>query len=239
MEFYIGLTRLGFKIVDIVVILLFLWIIYLMIKRVFVNKKNDEKLGIKTTGTRSWGRGSLYNRTESTPYLALKSLSEKYTMNSGDNLVDFGSGKGRVAIYLHDKYGIPVTGIELNDLTYNEAIENVNSYVDKKGSSKYEVRIEKEYAEKYKIKPNENKFFFFNPFDVSIFEKVVKNIIDNAIENNKEVEIILYYPLSSYQDYLTQKTPFKLHEEISASGSIGFREKFLVYKFNPSLIKNM
>lgn len=203
--------------------------------RDFWNKKYDKGLNIKTTGLRSWGKGSLYNRTESTPYLALNSLIEKYSMLPTDGLVDFGCGKGRVAIFLHHNYEILTTGIELNDLTYDEAVVNVENYstlnnIDVNDSK---VKIEKEYAEKYIIKENENKFFFFNPFDVSIFEKVISNIIEDSIYSNKEVELIVYYPIKSYRDFLENDTPFQLSRKIKAQGSIGFKEKFLIYKFNP------
>lgn len=222
-----------YNIFSIAAIILAVYYSIIITMRIVANKRYDESFGINTRGLRSWGRGSLYNRTESTPYLALNSFSEEYKMNSNDNLVDFGCGKGRVAIYIHDKYKIPVTGIELNELTYKDALENVSSYVDVQGNSKVEVKIEKEYAEKYEIKKDENKFFFFNPFDVSIFEKVVHNIVKSAKEHHKEVEIILYYPISEYRNFLNKETPFELKNEIKAKGSIGFTEKFLIYKFNP------
>lgn len=199
------------------------------------SKKYDNKLNVVTTGLRSWGKGSLYNRTESTPYLALIGFSKKYSMSPKDGLVDFGCGKGRVAIFLHDKYKVPTTGIELNDLTFDEATENVESYLKANNANSVNsgIKIEKEYAEEYVIKKHENKFFFFNPFDVSIFKKVVSNIIEDAIYSNKEVELIVYYPIKSYREFLENNTQFKLSNKIVAQGAIGFTEKFLIYTFNP------
>lgn len=222
------------SIISIIIILLFLHSVYLLIRRRNANIRYDKMFGIDTRGLRDWSKGKLYNRTESTPYLALSSLTKRYKINPKDGLVDFGCGKGRVAIYLHDKYKIPVTGIELNNLTYNEAVKNVESYLDKHEMiNEGTLQIKQDYAEDYKIKENENKFFFFNPFDVSIFKKVVNNIIKDAEENNKEVEIILYYPLRSYMKFLRKETPLQLVQRIRASGSIGHREKFLIYKFTP------
>lgn len=218
---------------SIIIILLFAYVVCLMVNRMLVNKRYDRKFEINTGGTRSWGRGSLYNRTESTPYLALSSFSSKYRMSNNDNLVDFGSGRSRVAIYMHNRFRMTVTGVELNDLTYKEAIVNVNSYLSKYRYIKKELNIEKEYAEKYEIKEEDNKFFFFNPFDVSIFEKVVSNIIDSSAEYNKEVELILYYPLGEYKEFLLEETPFILDQEIKPSGAIGFTEKFLIYRLTP------
>lgn len=220
-------------IIDVIRIALICFLIYnifALIARNSVNKKYDEKFNIKTTGTRSWGRKSLYNRTESTPYMALHHFSKSYEFSKEDHLVDFGCGKGRVAIFISSMFKIPVTAIELNDLTYEELENNVNS-----SNFENDVILVKEYAEKYSIKKDENKFFFFNPFDISIFKKIVENIIKDSIKNQKEVEIILYYPLGSYKKFLKKDTPFKFHEKINVSGSIGFKEKFLIYKFNPNV----
>lgn len=222
------------SILSIIVIVLFLYCVYLLMRRGISSIRYDKMYGINTRGLRNWDKDKVYNRTESTPYPALNSFVKKYKMNDGDGLVDFGCGKGRVAIYLHHEYNISVTGVELNDLTYNEALKNVESYLSKQGKLNDDtLKIEQEYAEDYRIKENENKFFFFNPFHISIFKKVVHNILADAKESNKEVEIILYYPLKSYRRFLEEGTPFKLVQEISAAGSIGYREKFLIYKLTP------
>lgn len=204
--------------------------------RLVADRKYDSKLAIHTTGIRDWDKDKIYNRTESTPYLALNSFANKYKMSPEDSLVDFGCGKGRVAIFMHNKLNINVTGIELNELTYDEAIDNIKIYSNKYPDLNKDLYIGKEYAQKYQIKENENKFFFFNPFDVSIFTEVVSNIIHNSNKYNKEVEIILYYPLSSYKHFLNSKTPFILTNKISAKCSIGFKEKFLIYKYTPEII---
>lgn len=186
------------------------------------NKRCDKRLNVNTRGLRSWGRKSLYNRTESTPYLALHDFLKEYKFSKTDHLVDFGCGKGRVAIFFNKKCLVPVTGIELNDLTYEELKNNVES--SKAGS----VVLRKEKAEEYKIADNENKFFFFNPFSSIIFKHVVKNIVEDARNKNKDIEIILYYPLQSYKEIL--EDDFEVLKEIKVRGSIGYREKFLIYK---------
>ena len=214
-------------------ILSLIYIFVLVFRRIDENKRYDKRLGVSTTGVRSWDNSKVYNRTESTPYSALRSLVKEYKVNSDDSIVDFGSGKGRVAIFLHNKYRVAVTGIEANELTYDEAVENVKSYCDKFSYIDHELKVEKEYAEEYAIKERENKFFFFNPFDVSIFEKVIDNIVVNSNDLNKEVEVILYFPIDEYVAYL-EEAKFTLIKKIKFPGSIGPREKFLIYRFNPS-----
>lgn len=209
----------------------YLYIIFLIIQRFYVNKRYDKKLGIKTRGYRDWDKSGLYNRTESTPYLALKSFVEKYSnIKEGDELVDYGSGRGRVAIYLHNQLCIPTTGIEANELTYNEAKDNTESYLKLTGKQDVKICIEKEYAENYVINEHQNKFFFFNPFSVEIFKKVVENITNNANKYDKEVEIILYYPIKEYQTLL-KNVGFEVIQKIKPKGSVFPREMFIIYKY--------
>ena len=64
-----------------------------------------------------------YNRYEPTPYKALDALAE-IQVSGINRVVDFGSGRGRVAFYIHNRFQLPVTGIEANCQTYEEALEN-------------------------------------------------------------------------------------------------------------------
>ena len=212
---------------------LFAYVVILLWKRAYTDKKYDKLLNINTRGKRSWDKKNIYHRTESTPYLALDSLTKAYQVNPGDQLVDFGAGKGRVFLYLHDFYNIPVTGIEIDNLAYDEANRNISNYLDvakDNEESKKDIRLLKKFAEEYIIDVNDNKFFFFNPFDVSIFEKVVHNIIKHADETGKEVDIILYYPTRKYKRFL-ESTEFTLHERIKTAGSISPTEKIEIYKY--------
>lgn len=97
--------------------------------RSYGRKKQDKLLGIKTVGIREWTDSKVhYNRYEATPYMALNELSEKYKFREADKVVDFGCGRGRVAFNLHNRFHLPVTGIEANHKTYEEALENKAIY---------------------------------------------------------------------------------------------------------------
>ena len=212
---------------------LFAYVVFLLWKRAYTDKKYDKLLNINTRGKRSWDKKNIYHRTESTPYLALDSLTKAYKVNPGDQLVDYGAGKGRVFLYLHDFYNIPVTGIEIDNLAYDEANRNISNYLDVakiNEKSKKDISLLKKFAEEYIIDVNDNKFFFFNPFDVSIFEKVVKNIIKHANDNKKEVDVILYYPTNKYKEFI-KSTDFVIYQEISTKGSISPTEKIEIYRY--------
>lgn len=205
----------------------------------FLNKgeimdtKFDNKLLIRTTGIREWREDTPYNRCESTPYLALERLFEKYKINADDQLVDFGAGRGRVAFYIHNKFNIPITAVELNELTLDEALRNKKGYRTHASHLQAPIHFQYGYAEQYEIQKDDNKFYFFNPFKANIFEKVVQNIVQATKESEREIDIILYYPMPGYKRYLQEKTNFKLVNKILIEGMKDKKEKFLIYRLNP------
>lgn len=199
-----------------------------------IDKKFDEQLLIRTTGIREWREDTPYNRAESTPYLALETLFERYKLSEEDQLVDFGAGRGRVAFYIHNKFNIPITAVELNELTLDEALRNKKGYRTHANHLEAPIQFQYGYAEQYEVTEEDNKFYFFNPFKAEIFEEVVENIVDSAEKVGKEIDIILYYPMPGYKRYLQEKTDFKLVEKVLVDGMKDKREKFLIYRLDPS-----
>lgn len=196
-------------------------------------EKYDQSLWIKTTGLREWkGMESEYNRYEATPYIALDHLFQSYKLTEGDHLIDFGSGRGRVSFYIHDRFHIPVTGIEANDTTFDEALSNQKSYLYY-AKEEIEAPIQFDYglAEGYEIEDSANRFYFFNPFSAEVFEQVVKNIMESLKRKARQADIILYYPLPQYKRILKKHTPFKLINKIKVPKIHGKYGKFLIYRF--------
>src|SRR5699024_11978906 len=154
-------------------------------------RKIDRTLGIKTTGIREWEEHTdFYNRYEATPYKALDKLFQKYKLTKNDQVVDFGSGRGRVSFYIHHRFNIPVTGIEMNDKTYEEALYNKAVYRQKNKHLKAPIRFEYGLAEHYPIDERDNRFYFFNPFSVYIFKKVYSNIFNTVEISTRSILII-------------------------------------------------
>lgn len=194
-------------------------------------RKYDRSLSIRTVGMREWRDNSVsFNRYEATPYDALDKLFEAYRFRKTDRVVDFGCGRGRVAFYIHNRFHVPVTGIEVNDITYDEALSNKSGYRFKNKDIPAPIKFKYCYAEHYEVKPTDNKFYFFNPFDVDTFKEVVDNILKSVKKHKRTVDIILYYPMPKYKEFLRDETPFRLINKVRLPEVTDELEKFVIYR---------
>ena len=89
-------------------------------------------------------------------------------------------------------------------------------------------------AQEYEISDKDNKFYFFNPFSVHIFMKVVENILISFENNTRKIDIILYYPSDDYIYYLENCTPFMQIEEVRLDDLYkkDNQERFLIYELS-------
>lgn len=196
-------------------------------------KDYDRLLRIQTAGTlEGLSRSAHYNRYEATPYKALDELFTEYVLMKTDQVVDYGCGKGRLPFYVHHRFHVTVVGIEMNGHLYQEALENQASYMQKIKKAGGTVRVERGLAEEYEVAPADNCFYFFNPFSIQIFIKVINNILRSIEQHNRSVDLILYYPTAEYIHYLETSTAFDLFKEVKISGLYeqNENERFLIFR---------
>ena len=190
-------------------------------------KEYDDLLRIKTAGNQTGFYDSLhYHRYEPTPYWILERLLDEYEIKKEDHIVDFGCGKGRLNFFIHYKTGAYVSGVEMNEHFLNEAKKNLEHYSPKQ---KDRIQFHCCLAEEYAIKPTDNKFYFFNPFAISIFRQVLANILLSVEQQYREVHLILYYPSEDYIYYLENQSVFELYKEIVLNETNPF-ERILIYR---------
>lgn len=197
-----------------------------------MHKDYDNLLYIKTTNTIVRAENSPhYHHYEATPYSILYTLFEEYKLQRTDSFVDFGSGKGRLLFYVHNLFGASVTGVEMNEYLHKKTKKNKKRYL-KQAKQKAEIQLECCLAEEYLVKATNNVFYFFNPFSVQIFMKVINNILDSVERYPREIDLILYYPSTVYIHYLERNTSFKLLKEVRVPGlyKINENERFLIYR---------
>ncbi len=197
--------------------------------------KYDNKLSIRTSGIKEWDGDIIhYNRCEPTPYKALIHLFKHYKLEKTDRLVDFGSGKGRVAFYVHNRFKIPVVGIEAQDSILSEALQNKKMYRTRAKNITAPISFEFGLAEDYEVKPEDTKFFFFNPFSADVFREVLHNIMLSLKQVKREVHIILFYPLPDYQKIMRKNSSFEIYNKIIVPKVRDRREKFIIYRHLPA-----
>lgn len=193
----------------------------------------EELLNIKTSGEELWSEKiKHYHPYQATSYEALEKLFEKYIVSENDYIVDFGCGKGRLNFYINYFFKANVTGIEMDNNYYKECLINKENYLNKTKRRSNSIDFVCCYAQDYNIKKLENKFYFFNPFSVQIFRKIVNNILDSYYEYKRKVELILYYPSNDYIYYLENETPFTLKDEVILDYLYDSdnQERFLIYE---------
>ncbi|MDQ0221198.1 methyltransferase [Peribacillus cavernae] len=192
----------------------------------------DALLNIITVGYQMGFNQSMhYHHYEPTPYCALERLFDHYQLKSSDRVVDFGCGKGRLNFYIHHFFHATVVGIEMNEEFYQESVENRNRYLKMTKKSIDNIYFHCCLAQEYQIDPLDNRFYFFNPFSIQIFMKVINNILLSVEKFKREIELILYYASEDYLYFLENQTSFELKEEVKLSDyEHNPYEKFLIYR---------
>ncbi|SFB06541.1 MULTISPECIES: methyltransferase domain-containing protein [unclassified Bacillus (in: firmicutes)] len=197
------------------------------------NQQYDQLLNIKTVGNQKGFHKSLhYHRYEPTPYQGLEQLFQSYELRSGDRVVDFGCGKGRLNFYIYHLFNVDVVGIEMDEIFYQDAMENRGDYIKKYKNGSEKIHFQCCMAQDYEIKPNDNRFYFFNPFSLQVFIQVVNRILLSVEIMEREVDLILYYPSEDYIYFLENQTAFEMIQEVKLKGKYehNSNERFLIYR---------
>lgn len=140
-------------------------------------------------------------------------LSKLQNIGANKNIIDYGCGKGRVlavaAFYGFNK----ITGIEFSEELCNEARKNIASL---------QLRFPKKVfnvihinAIDYKIEDDVNIFFFFNPFNEIVMNKVINNILTSINKNKRIIQVAYVNPR---------------HKQLFINA--GFTEVFYIKKMN-------
>lgn len=192
-------------------------------------KQWDKLLRIKTTG-RDDSKSDPYHYTyEPTPYEVLERLAQTGYITKKNTLVDYGCGKGRVDFFLSYQTKCRSIGIDFNSRVYERAVENQKTAV-----SAARTLFLLESAETYQVDSNADRFYFFNPFSVEIFQKAMGRILESYYENPRNMMLFFYYPSEEYIAYLMSMDELTLIDEIDCRdmfNGLKEREHILVYEF--------
>ena len=188
----------------------------------------DKLLQIKTTG-RDDSNADQYNYPyEPTPYSVLERLANSGLIRKKDVVLDYGCGKGRVDFFLSYQTRAKTIGIEYDERIYQGAIENQRTAVSG-GKTKFELAN----AENYKVSADVNRCYFFNPFSVELFRKVMARIMESYYDNPREILLFFYYPSDEYVSYLMTSDELEFYDEIACGDLFAendMREQILIFR---------
>ncbi|MBQ0064959.1 MAG: class I SAM-dependent methyltransferase [Firmicutes bacterium] len=190
-----------------------------------MNKKMDKALHIDTSGIVQYYSDIHHNRYEPTDYRVLVRLKDY--IDEKTILLDYGCGKGRVDFFFRKFCGAKCIGIEYNQQVYEQALNNL------KTSKLDGIEFVLGDASKYEVGNDVNCFYFFNPFSIQIFQKVMNQILISYYEKTRKIQIILYYASEEYISYLFSLELLKLVQEIDVNdifSSNNDKERILLWE---------
>ena len=172
--------------------------------------KWDKLLRIRTSGRDDSNADQFRYPYEPTPYCVLERLAYSGYIGKKNVLVDYGCGKGRVDFFLSYQTRCRSIGIEYDDRIFQSASENQKTAVSA-------TRTEFVHADavQYTVPMEADCFYFFNPFSVEIFEKVLDRIRESFYENPREMLFFFYYPSDEYISCLMTADDLTFFDEIN------------------------
>ncbi|HYG90971.1 MAG TPA: methyltransferase domain-containing protein [Azospirillum sp.] len=134
--------------------------------------------------------GVLY---EPTRVRAFRKMMDRIVLPKGRVFVDFGCGKGRILCAAAAYSFRRIVGVEFAPELCDICRRNIMSFKAKTRSDINIMVVEADAAE-YKIKRDENVFFFSNPFQKSVMEAVMANIYSSMNVNPRNALLIIGNP---------------------------------------------
>ena len=191
----------------------------------------DQRLQIHTAG-RDDVRADAYRYPyEPTPYTVLERLAGSGLVGSGDVVLDYGAGKGRVDFFLSSQTQAGAIGIEYDERIFADALENQRS-----ATKEAKVDFVLARAESYEVPPEVNRCYFFNPFSVEILHTVMARILESYYGHPREVFLFFYYPSDEYISYLMTVEELEFFDEIQCEDLFAgndIRERILIFSLPP------
>lgn len=130
--------------------------------------------------------------------------------------VDFGSGLGRAVLLASEFPFKKVIGVELSPQLNRIAAENLRTYASATQKSTH-VTVVCDNATRFAMPPEPTVFYFFNPFDAAVMEKVLTNMQTSLQQSPRQVFVVLYNPTL---EHVVRSKPFLTNVTAAARYSI-------------------
>ena len=144
---------------------------------------------LDVTGPRKQN-GHRYQATSTRPLTAF--LSD-HPFPTDSVLVDFGSGKGKVLLVAAGYGFARLVGVEFSPALCAIARKNV-SLAQRRAKIADRIHIVESDVVDYPIRPEENVFFFYNPFGEMVLNSVLRNILRSLEDRPRRIWCVYYSP---------------------------------------------
>ena len=210
-------------------------IIYIyMIDRGYITMTSEQEweqvLQIKTTGRDDSRSDAEHHPYEPTDYCVLERLANSGYITKQNTLIDYGSGKGRVSIFMANQTRCHSIGIEYDERLYERAIVNGES-----PAAKNRVSFVLGDAATYTLPDNADRCFFFNPFALHTIKRVLGNIFDSLYHHPREILLFFYYVNEEVENFLNNHVRLEAEQTILCDDLFqdnDEKERILVYRVN-------
>lgn len=139
------------------------------------------------------------DKTQSSPYEALnyyilENLLDNFCklFPNEKNLLDIGSGKGRIMVAAAHYGFTTITGIDFAKELCEAAKTNVNKIKGKFPGTTFNIYCKD--VLNYELNPNDKVFFLFNPFNKDIMEKFSERIDQSVRQHPRSIYLIYANP---------------------------------------------
>ncbi|MBS5189243.1 MAG: class I SAM-dependent methyltransferase [Veillonella sp.] len=169
-------------------------------------------LQIKTSGRDDSHSDMEHHPYEPTDYCVLERLANSGHICKKNTLIDYGSGKGRVSIFMAYQTGCHSIGIEYDERLYEKALINVES-----PAARNRVSFVLGDAALYKLPDQADRCFFFNPFALHTIKRVLGNIFDSLYHHPREIKLFFYYVNDEVENFLNNHVRLEQEKPIDCS----------------------
>ena len=190
----------------------------------------EQVLQIKTTGRDDSRSDAEHHPYEPTDYCILERLANSGYITKQNTLIDYGSGKGRVSIFMANQTRCHSIGIEYDERLYERAIVNGES-----PAAKNRVSFVLGDAATYTLPDNADRCFFFNPFALHTIKRVLGNIFDSLYHHPREILLFFYYVNEEVENFLNNHVRLEAEKPIQCGDlfqETDEKERILVYRVN-------
>lgn len=190
----------------------------------------EQVLQIKTAGRDDSRSDTEHHPYEPTDYCVLERLANSGYITKQNTLIDYGSGKGRVSIFMANQTRCHSIGIEYDERLYERAIVNGES-----PAAKNRVSFVLGDAATYTLPDNADRCFFFNPFALHTIKRVLGNIFDSLYHHPREILLFFYYVNEEVENFLNNHVRLEAEESIQCGDlfqETDEKERILVYRVN-------